>query len=68
MISLVEEGDLIEIDIDSGTLNLLVDEETIGLRRQAWRAPSMKVNSGYLPRYAKLVGSVATGATMQEQV
>lgn len=68
VISLVEEGDLIEIDIDSGTLNLLVDEETIGLRRQAWRAPSMKVNSGYLPRYAKLVGSVATGATMQEQV
>ena len=68
VISLVEEGDLIEIDIDSGTLNLLVDEETIGLRRQAWRAPSMKVNSGYLPRYAKLVGSVTTGATMQEQV
>jgi len=64
-IALVEEGDLIQIDIASGSLELLVSEEELKGRRARWQAPPPKVSTGYLARYAKMVGSAAQGAVLQ---
>lgn len=61
-IALVEEGDVIDIDIDKGTLMLEVPEEELERRRAAWRAPEPKHATGVLARYAKLVSSADKGA------
>ncbi|MBU3810553.1 MAG: dihydroxy-acid dehydratase [Candidatus Niameybacter stercoravium] len=62
LIALVENGDLIQIDMEACSIELLVDEETIEQRRKSWVKPEPKVNHGYLARYAKLVTSANTGA------
>ncbi len=63
-IALVEEGDAIEVDIDAGTLTLMVTDERLAMRRREWVAPEPKVTSGYLARYARFVGSADTGAVL----
>lgn len=64
-IAIVEEGDIISIDIDSGTLELEVPEEALAKRRAAWRAPEPKVERGYLARYARLVRGAEEGAVLE---
>lgn len=61
-IAFVEEGDLIEIDVDSRTLDLKVSEWEIDRRRADWKAPAPKYNSGLLGLYSRVVGSAAEGA------
>ena len=63
-IALVEDGDLISIDIPKRSLQILVSEETLEKRRQAWVRPEPKIKSGYLARYAKLVSSANKGAVL----
>ena len=63
-IALVENGDLISIDIPRRSLQLLVSEETLEKRRQAWVRPAPKIKTGYLARYAKLVSSANKGAVL----
>lgn len=62
LISLVEEGDEISIDIPNGKLELLVEEATLAKRKAAWQKPSAKITKGYLGRYAQRVSSAAQGA------
>ncbi len=62
--ALVEEGDIIEIDIDAGTLTLDVTDERLAIRRAAWTAPELKVTGGYLARYARFVSSADEGAVL----
>ena len=61
-IALVQDGDVITIDIDAGTLTLEVDEDELALRRAAWQPPAPKYTTGVLSRYAKLVTSADKGA------
>jgi dihydroxy-acid dehydratase len=61
-IALVEEGDRIRLDIPARRLELLVDEQTLTLRRERWQVPAPKIRSGWLARYAKVVTSAYTGA------
>ena len=64
-IALVQEGDLIELDINNYKITLKVSEEELAKRRENWKAPEPKVKSGYLARYAKLVSSADKGAILQ---
>jgi len=61
-IALVEEGDRILLDIPARKLELLVDEATLAGRLAKWKAPSPKIKTGWLARYAKVVTSAHTGA------
>ncbi|MDP2233494.1 MAG: dihydroxy-acid dehydratase [Actinomycetota bacterium] len=63
-IALVHEGDRIAIDIDGGTIELLVDEAELATRRAAWVAPEPRVTTGYLSRYARFVSSADKGAVL----
>ena len=65
LIGLVEEGDMIEIDIDAHELTLLVDEETIKERRARF-TPRVNEAGGYLARYRALVTSASRGAVFKE--
>ena len=58
----MQDGDVITIDIDAGTLTLEVDEDELALRRAAWQPPAPKYTTGVLSRYAKLVTSADKGA------
>lgn len=64
-IALVQEGDLIKIDIPNKRLDLIVSEEELERRRKEWVQPEYKLSHGYLGRYAELVRSANTGATLR---
>ncbi|MCW2777936.1 MAG: ilvD [Frankiales bacterium] len=61
-IALVHEGDRIRLDLDAGTLDLLVDPEELERRRAGWKPLEPRYTTGVLGKYAKLVGSAAQGA------
>ncbi|MCG9479288.1 MAG: dihydroxy-acid dehydratase [Actinomycetia bacterium] len=64
-ICIVEDGDIIEIDIQANSINLLVDEQTINQRLDKWSAPQPKITEGYLARYSKMVTSAHRGAVLE---
>jgi dihydroxy-acid dehydratase len=61
-IALVENGDLIEIDAEKGTIDLLVDDQVLEERRKAWTPRVSDYGSGALWRYAQNVGPAYKGA------
>lgn len=65
-ISLIEEGDIIEINIPEYRINVKLSDEELAARKAKWTAPAPKVTSGWLARYAKLVDSAAKGAVMMD--
>lgn len=63
-LAFVEDGDLIEIDMDARKLDLLVDEETLAKRKAAWTPPAPKYTRGWLKHYADHVGPASLGAQL----
>ncbi|WP_433581087.1 dihydroxy-acid dehydratase [Paenibacillus polymyxa] len=61
-ISLLQNGDIITIDSDIQEIKVEVPEEELTARAQAWVQPPLKVKSGVLAKYAKLVSSASKGA------
>ncbi len=66
LLSLVEDGDWIEIDVKKHQINLLVDEKTLAIRRSLYKAPAPRVTSGVLFKYAKQVKTAAEGCVTDE--
>ena len=46
-LALVEDGDAIRIDVPARRLDLLVDEQELSARREAWTPPARKDERGY---------------------
>jgi dihydroxy-acid dehydratase len=65
-LALVQEGDRIRLDITQRLIELDVEEKELVRRREAWKAPPLRVSRGYLARYARLVTSAHTGAVLEE--
>ncbi|MEN2784847.1 dihydroxy-acid dehydratase [Sphingomonas qilianensis] len=61
-IALVENGDLIRIDAEQGTIDLLVEADVLATRRAAWVPRANDYQSGALWRYARNVGPAYKGA------
>lgn len=64
-IAVIREGELIDIDINAGKINLQINEEEMQRRLEAWVAPEPKVKGGWLERYARLVTSADEGAVLK---
>ncbi|ACL74689.1 dihydroxy-acid dehydratase [Ruminiclostridium cellulolyticum] len=64
-IALVQEGDIVDIDIPAGRINIQVTNEEMVKRKESWKAPKPKITTGYLGRYARLVTSASTGAVLK---
>ena len=62
-IGLIEEGDIIDIDINANTINTRVSEEEFAKRRENWK-PRLNEVTGYLARYRKLVSGAPRGAVL----
>lgn len=63
-IALLREGDMVEIDIPAGTLNVRLCDNELEERRKSWQPPEPRVKKGYLSRYARMVSSASEGAVV----
>jgi dihydroxy-acid dehydratase len=61
-IAFVAEGDRIVIDVVEHTIDLLVDESTLALRRAEWKLPEPRYTSGVLAKYGRLASGAERGA------
>ncbi|MEO1089018.1 MAG: dihydroxy-acid dehydratase [Pseudomonadota bacterium] len=61
-IGLIENGDVIAIDAERGTLDVEVDAAVLEERRARWQATPTLYASGTLWKYAQTVGSAEKGA------
>lgn len=60
-IALIENGDRITVDAEQNSITLHVEEDELVARKQAWKAPKLKVCKGSLYKYAKMVSSASKG-------
>jgi dihydroxy-acid dehydratase len=63
-LALVEDGDLINIDLDRRVCDLQVDEAELQRRRAAWRRPAPVNDTGWLKIYRANVSSMPQGAVL----
>jgi dihydroxy-acid dehydratase len=61
-IAFVQNGDIINIDIENRKIDLEVDEATLAARRALWTAPPPKYRDGVFAKYIKTVSSSSEGA------
>ncbi|MCS5596252.1 MAG: dihydroxy-acid dehydratase [Alphaproteobacteria bacterium] len=61
-IGLLKDGDMIRIDANEGTLDVLLSDEELAERRKSWAPRQHNYQSGALYKYAQLVGSAEKGA------
>ena len=63
-IALIENGDIIEIDLPSRTINVKVSDEELEERRKNLKPFEPKIKTGWLARYSKLVTNASKGGIM----
>lgn len=63
-IGLIKDGDPISIDIPKKRLTLDVEQEELDRRRKDWKPEVKRELSGYLSRYADMVGPAPLGASL----
>jgi len=61
-IALIQDGDVIEIDINKRSLELKVSDEELEMRRKNLKPHESNVKSGYLAKYARTVQDASHGA------
>jgi len=61
-IAFVHDGDEVVIDLVDRRLDLEVDAAELERRRRDWQPPAPPRGTGFLAKYASLVGSASTGA------
>jgi dihydroxy-acid dehydratase len=64
-IGLLADGDVIDIDISSRSINVRLDDAELRRRRSRWSCPPPRVAGGYLARYAAMATSADTGAILR---
>lgn len=65
VIALIENGDIIEMDITNGFVNLLVSDEELLARKAKWVCPPLKQQKGVLNIYAQMCRPAEQGGAMQ---
>ncbi|KAG7809463.1 hypothetical protein KL921_003460 [Ogataea angusta] len=60
-IGLVKDGDIIVIDSDNNSIDILVSEEELAERRKHWKRPAPRYTRGTLHKYSKLVSDASKG-------
>lgn len=61
-LALVYDGDMIQLDVAVGQLNLLVDAEELAKRRMAWKVSAAEITRGYVNLYINHVEEAHLGA------
>lgn len=64
-LAFVQDGDIIELDLEGRKIELKVSDEELEHRRAEWKGFEPKIKSGYLARYSKLVTNASMGGVMK---
>lgn len=64
-IAFVEDGDIIELDLNNRKIELQISDEEMAARRANWKGFEPKVKTGYLARYSKLVTNASSGGVLK---
>lgn len=64
-IAFVQNGDIVELDMNNRTINVLISDEEFAKRRAEWTGFEPKIKSGYLARYSHLVTNASMGGVMK---
>ena len=64
LIGLLEDGDIIDIDVDSYEINARLSESEIATRRAKFTPIAKPLNSRWLSQYQKLVSNASNGAVL----
>ncbi|CAE6357578.1 dihydroxy-acid dehydratase [Paenibacillus sp. GCM10023250] len=64
-IAFVQDGDIVELDLNNNQMNLLISDEEFEARRAAWTGFEPKIKKGYLARYSHLVTNASTGGVLK---
>jgi dihydroxy-acid dehydratase len=64
-IGLIEDGDIVEIDLQGRRLAVVLGDDELAQRRARWQAPPVKYQRGWLARYTKLVTNASQGAVLK---
>ena len=68
LIALIEDGDEIELDVDTHLLQLNVDDAILAKRSAAWKPIKKEVKSKWLKRYSLLVSNASNGAALKTEL
>ena len=61
-IALINNGDIITIDSETGELSVDLSDEEIEKRKKSWKPREHEYGSGEIWKYSQLVGSALNGA------
>ena len=63
-LAIVQDGDVIAIDVDEGTLVVELDDRELAERLAGWQPPPARYDAGVFARYRALVSSASDGAVL----
>ena len=63
-LAVVQDGDVIAIDVDEGTLVVELDDRELAERLASWQPPPPRYDVGVFARYRALVSSASDGAVL----
>ena len=61
-IALLREGDMVTLDVETGSIRAEVSDEELARRRAEWTAPAPHYTTGVMAKYAASVSSASEGA------
>ncbi|MDD9271262.1 dihydroxy-acid dehydratase [Paenibacillus sp. GCM10023248] len=64
-LAFVQDGDIIDVDMDGRKIELQISDEEFAKRRENWAGFEPKIRSGYLARYTKMVTNASAGAILK---
>ena len=62
-LALVQEGDMIEVDVEKRSLSIDVSDEELARRKAAWQAPAPHFPTGVMMKYARTAAQANDGAS-----
>jgi dihydroxy-acid dehydratase len=66
-IGLVKDDDIIQIDANNNSINVMITDEELEQRRKQWQQPAPPVKNGVLFKYFKTVKSASEGCVTDEE-
>lgn len=66
-IGLVKDDDIIQIDANNNSINVMIADEELEQRRKLWQQPAPPVKNGVLFKYFKTVKSASEGCVTDEE-
>ena len=64
-LALLETGDRVRVDLNAGTVNVLLSDDALAARRAAWQAPDLVHQTPWQEIYRDTVGQLADGACLE---